>query len=90
MNKLKALALAATLASGCFAYGVHSPARPQVVSQTQLGVTFLWGLVGTDVFTSQCPTGLSYVRTYQPWWGFVVTAVTIGIVTPWQGEWSCS
>jgi len=54
------------------------------------GVTFLFGLVGTEAVAAECRDGVAYTETWQPWWSVIVTGLTFYLITPWKGEWACA
>lgn len=76
--------------SGCYSYHIRSGALAAAPPTGQTGVTFVYGLVGTTAVAPECSTGLAYAETWQPWWAFFVTGLTLGLVTPWRAEWACA
>lgn len=89
MRKIFQLLVAAAL-TGCYSFHVSGAAQPQGILSSRTGATFVFGLIGTDAVASECQHGLAFVETSEPWWGFVVTGITFGLITPWHAEWACA
>jgi hypothetical protein len=58
--------------------------------ETKTGVSWLFGLVGTEAIAPECQHGLAYSETWQPWWSGLVQGLTLYLVSPWKAEWACA
>jgi hypothetical protein len=88
MKKLLVLSLSVVL-SGCFHGRVVSGARGGPV-ESELGFSLLWGLTSTKTSAIECRNGLASAGSYLPWWAFLLSGITAGIVTPVMKEYSCN
>jgi hypothetical protein len=57
---------------------------------TDTGFTFLYGIVGAESLAMECRNGISYAKTFMPWWAGVISGFTFGLVMPWKAEWVCA
>lgn len=92
-NVLRTLPLVLVLTfatTGCFKYGVATPVASDGVLRMQRGPVFAWGLAGRVREAPECPAGVASTRSYMPWWGGLVTGITVGIVAPWRVEYVCA
>jgi hypothetical protein len=76
--------------TGCFSYTLRSSTAGDGVVHQGRGSALFWGLRGVQRHAHECPEGMAYARTYQPWWSFIVATLTIGIVTPWRSQYECA
>ncbi|MDX2014210.1 MAG: hypothetical protein SFW67_28685 [Myxococcaceae bacterium] len=88
MKKLLIVAMLFTF-TGCFHGRVVSGARGGPV-ESELGFSLLWGLTSTKTTAVECRNGLSSAGSYLPWWAFLLSGITVGIVTPVMKEYSCN
>jgi len=84
-----ALSLALT-STGCFRYGVTSNVPTDGVVREQRGPVLAWGLKGQEKLTPECPNGVARSESYMPWWGGLVSLLSLGIAVPWRVEYMCA
>lgn len=82
--------LAALLAGGCLSTGVQSPTARQGPRGSEVGVSWFWGLTSTVHYAQECHAGLAEVETHVPWYTYVVSPLTAGIVTPMMVQYTCA
>lgn len=75
---------------GCFTAGVSSPVARLGDERGASGVTWFWGLTSTVKYAEECRTGLAEVKTWVPWYAYIVSPLTLGIVTPMRQEYICA
>lgn len=86
-----AVLLVALLGSSCFHTLVRSGMPGMAMQETsRVGWNVAWGIVRADIDAPECHHGLAQVETWTPWWGFLIEAITIGILTPEEAEYSCA
>ena len=86
-----ALALLSALSSsGCYSYVVRTTAPQTTAPNTSIGVSWIWGIIGTSATAAECTEGLAYSVTYMPWWSFLISGITAGLIVPMQAEWACT
>lgn len=85
-----AILASALLLSGCYSYSVATGVPSTGTIRVGRGSVLFWGLMGVHRPAPQCPHGLSYMKTWQPWWSVIVRDLTLGIVTPWRAEYECA
>ena len=88
-SSLIAALITALAVSGCNSYHIASAAQAQSAINSRTGATFVFGLIGTEATAIDCKAGLAFVETSEPWWGFIATGITFGLITPWHAEWAC-
>ena len=94
-NGFKALVLTTSVAllslgvSGCYGAKVVSGARGNGTTIHDNGFSLFWGLTTTTT-AAPCKNGLSFVKTYHPWWGFFISGLTLGIITPITKVYMCA
>ena len=86
--------LLATLAlltvTGCYNAKITAPVQQGGVKHADTGVSLFWGITNTSAEAIECPAGMAYTETFQPWWGVMfVQPLTLGIVTPIKKVWIC-
>jgi hypothetical protein len=88
MKRFSAVALICLLSSACYTARVATRGTP---GQTfdHAGATLLWGLTTTETEALECERGLQSVETYFPWWGYLVSSITAGIVVPIRKQYTC-
>ena len=77
--------------SGCYRAIVRTgqpAAQQQPVSQ--IGLSFVYGLVGTTTTAAECTNGLAETNTSMPWWGGLVSGITLGLIMPWEIQYQCA
>ena len=81
------LALALTISMGCYGAGVRTqlPSGPRA---SDTGVSWFWGLTSTNT-NAYCETGLASVKTSIPFWGLIVSGITLGLITPINKRYAC-
>lgn len=91
MKRLLLAAVAISLMTGCYNAKITAPVRQGGVKHSDTGASLFWGLTNTSAQALECPGGMAYAETYQPWWGVLfVQPLTIGIVTPIKKVWICA
>ncbi|MBL9037304.1 MAG: hypothetical protein JNG84_02205 [Archangium sp.] len=75
--------------SGCFTARVSARGVPGI-QQRETGVSLLWGLTGTHTRAMECEYGLNSVETFFPWYWWLLSGLTVGIVTPIVKEYTCN
>jgi hypothetical protein len=90
-RNLAALLLVSFTASlpGCYTAGVESPVQ-RGARHHDVGVSWFWGLTPTVADAQECRRGLAEVRTWLPWYAYIVAPLTLGIVTPMKKKWTCA
>jgi len=89
MKRMALVVAVALSASGCFHGHVVSSARGGP-TERDLGFSLLWGLTETRTVAVECKNGLASAGSYLPWWAFLLSGLTAGIVTPVVKEYSCN
>ena len=84
------LALALLGVSACYTAAVTSPAPPGVKRQSDHGVILFWGMWRSETSADECRSGLAEVSTWTPWYGYIVTPITLGIAHPVVKSYSCA
>jgi hypothetical protein len=88
---LAALLVLVLAASGaCYTAGVISPAPPGVKKQHDHGVIWFWGMWRSDTKADECRAGLAEAHTYTPWYGYIVSPMTLGIASPVVKSYACA
>jgi hypothetical protein len=87
-QRIVALALTASMFSGCFSARVTARGTPEF-TESQTGFSLLWGITETKTQAVECEHGMQSVNTYFPWYWWLLTGVTVGIVTPIVKEYTC-
>ena len=89
MRRLPALLFVLALQSACYMHTVEiRPWRDEpYASDTQ--VHFFWGITGVTTPARVCQRGLERATFYMPWWGFIVSPLTLGIVVPTTVDYVC-
>ncbi|MGV3625926.1 MAG: hypothetical protein ACO1OB_34270 [Archangium sp.] len=82
------VACAAFLLQGCFSSVVRANG-PRGERYSSAGASLFWGITTPTHGAKQCPNGLREVEMWRPWYSYLVSLVTIGIVTPITSEWEC-
>jgi hypothetical protein len=83
--------LAALLGSSCFHTLVRSSTPGLAMHESsRLGWNVAWGIVRADIDAPECHAGFAQVETWTPWWGFLIEAITLGILTPETAEYVCA
>lgn len=91
MKRILLAAVAITMITGCYNAKITAPVRQGGVKHADTGASLFWGLTNTSSEALECPGGMAYAETYQPWWGVLfVTPLTVGIVTPIKKVWICA
>jgi len=93
MRRAVALVLVSALlvsSLGCFTAGVSSPAARLGDERRSGGVTWFWGLTSTVKYAEECRTGLAEVQTWVPWYAYIVSPLTLGILPPMRQEYICA
>lgn len=79
---------------GCYNAKIRAPVRQQTgegAKHVDTGVSLFWGATNTSSDAIECPAGIAYAEVYHPWWGyFLVSPLTLGIVTPIRKVWICA
>ncbi len=75
--------------SGCYHGYVVAPVRAGP-ERTELGISWLWGLTSTRTNAVECKYGLAMAGSYYPWWGFLLSGITAGIVNPVEKSYACA
>ncbi len=76
------------LNSSCFMARVVAKG-PAGEHHSNTGVSLFWGLTSTESDADECPNGLQRVATYHPWYTWLLSTITIGIVTPIVKDYTC-
>ena len=84
------LLLALTASSACYTAGVISPATPGVKRQNDHGVIWFWGMWRSDTKADECRAGLAESAVWTPWYGYIVSPITLGIAHPVVKSYSCA
>jgi hypothetical protein len=84
------LALALVTSSACYTAGVISPAPPGVKRQSDHGVIWFWGMWRSETNADECRAGLAEVAVWTPWYGYIVSPITLGIAHPVVKTYSCA
>jgi hypothetical protein len=84
------LALALVSSSACYTAGVISPAPPGVKRQSDHGVIWFWGMWRSETSADECRAGLAEVETSTPWYGYIVSPITLGIAHPVKKSYTCA
>ena len=84
------LLLALTASSACYTAGVISPATPGVKRQNDHGVIWFWGMWRSETKADECRAGLAESGTSTPWYGYIVSPITLGIAHPVVKSYSCA
>jgi len=84
------IVLIAVLQTGCFGATIRSSAPTVSAPQVQHGVSFFWGLTPVSSSAVECHHGLAQAHTIAPWWGVIVSSITLGLLTPWEMEYYCA
>jgi hypothetical protein len=87
-NKVLLLGLSIAL-SGCFHGRVVSGARAGPM-QSELGLSLFWGLTESKTTPVECKNGLAVAGSYLPWWWWLLSGITVGILTPVTKEYACN
>ncbi len=77
------------LSTSCYTAGVVSPASRGGRQHQDLGASWFWGLGHAVTDADECPQGLAEVRTHFPWYGLIVSGITLGIFTPIKRHYYC-
>ena len=85
---LAALLLAASTA--CYTARVASPVPPGVKRQTDHGTIWFWGMMRSETSADECRAGLAEVETSTPWYGYIVSPITLGIAHPVKKSYTCA
>ena len=89
MRRLAALAALAVLHTGCYMHVVEiRPWRDEPYS-SDTQVHLFWGITGVTTPARVCQRGLERATFYMPWWGFIVSPLTLGIVVPTTVDYVC-
>ncbi len=89
MKKLALFVVLGLAFQGCFTARVASGAQPGQ-TERETGFSLLWGITSTKTAAVECPHGLQAVETYFPWYWWLLSGVTAGIVTPIVKEYTCA
>jgi hypothetical protein len=84
------LALALVTSSACYTAGVISPAPPGVKRQSDHGVIWFWGMWRSETNADECRAGLAEAAVWTPWYGYIVSPITLGIAHPVVKSYSCA
>lgn len=78
------------LASGCMTAGVSSPVERDGPRRSDDGAIFFWGITDAVEYAEECEHGLAEVRTQLPWYGYIVSPLTLGIINPIERQYYCA
>ncbi len=90
MRTIAATVLAAILGAGCYQVHVRTTARLGDYEEEETTMHFVNGLTPATIRASDCPNGVARVSFKLPWWNFLLSSVTFGIVSAAQTTWVCS
>jgi hypothetical protein len=82
--------LALATSTACYTAGVVSPARRGVERQTDHGAVLFWGMWQSKTDASECREGLAEAASWTPWYGYIVSPLTLGIVHPVVKGYTCA
>jgi len=88
-RSLVVLVVLSTLTSGCYMARVASHGTPGL-SESETGFSLLWGITSTKTNAMECEYGLQSVSTYFPWYWWLLSGVTVGIVMPIVKDYTCN
>lgn len=78
------------LSSGCMTAGVSSPVERDGPRRSDHGATFFWGITDAVLYAEECEQGLAEARTQLPWYAYIVSPLTLGIVNPVERQYYCA
>lgn len=85
------LLVAASIATtGCYTVAIDTKAARDGVVHSEPGWNWFWGISKSRKIAHECPHGLAKVETSFPWYGIVVTVLTLGIVVPQWKRYTCA
>jgi hypothetical protein len=84
------LLLALLAPTGCFTAGVSSPAARDGNHKSDTGVVWFWGISDAVKNAEECTGGLAEVKTQFPWYTYIVTPLTLGIIHPVNRQYYCA
>ena len=90
MRRLAPFLIASAVLSGCYNVHVRTTARLGEYEDEETTLHFINGLTPAQIRARECPNGLARVSFKLPWWNFLLSGVTFGVVSAAQTTWVCS
>jgi hypothetical protein len=76
--------------NGCYHAVVRGGPRVTMEAETRTAYNTFWGLGSADFDLADCPSGVSKVEVWYPWWGVFPELLTLGFVSPKKISYICA
>lgn len=90
LRRVFAVLSIAVFASGCFGTSIRSGAARSNVTEEELGFSLFWGLTTSSTAAVECRFGLAETESWLPWYWWLLSSITAGIVTPVKKRYTCA
>ena len=90
MWKLVLVAVVLVGSSGCYHAVLRAGPRANMAPESRTAFNVGWGIADANFDLTDCPSGVSVARVYEPWWSFFPELFTLGILSAKSIEYVCA